>query len=1190
MAKNPNMYPIFLSHASKDNEIALRLHNDLEKGGLDVWVDMVDIKPSDDFSALIHNALASSTQVVLLLSEYSILSDYVRAEWEYALGNKKQLFVVLVQKIDKAQIPPRLWTIQRINLCENYEDGLNILINSISSNSDSRVSIEGIRLSSNRQISSSSPIIVGNEMSMSVLITNDGTKGVNNLTIFDEIPSSVQLLSGEKNTWTGDINAKAQIKLDYRFTVSEAGQLLFPGVRITKDNISFQLIPESYQAIASSNAAISVNVELAQPVSSIDEPIRVFYRLHNSGTLIARNVSFTIDASKGDNCLEIMGAISPGDVIDIPGSSSWTHEIKLIGKRYGRFPIPTLSGQFLLNDSIVPFSSTPTSCFIDIGWTNALVGRSDVLGKLLKAFDQVAGKKGQTVIVSGEAGSGKSHLIDYLIKMKSEDNILSLRGQCESFHDNLPFLPFKQIFERILSLPKFGSDEERIQFAHTQLQDLIPGNFDQISDLIYFLVSTERDNDVDLKTRREHFFFASLKFLKALSEKKPVIIYLEDLQWIDASSIELLQFIVDNIDDDKVLILGEYRSEDILVYKDDSRKHHPLSAFIQKNAPKANFDHIEIGSLSKEGLSEWINVLFANNEISNDFLDLVYAETEGNPLFLREVFKSLIEQKILIQNTQNKWQISQPIQDIGIPSTVEQVIAGRLEHLSDQEREELEHASVIGRDFAYDLLRAISEVDDRKLDEFLESYLDIRLIIELEHANDYFRFLHGKFRDFIYDSIRRFRRRRLHMRLAQAMESLFAGSLKTISPIIAYHYFEGGDNQKALEYLLLAGTENLMLYSNKEAQLNFQKALNIIEKTEGLNVEPGIHLEVLNGLAQATRDLNEFEYSVMWDKRVLEVSQKLGKVDTAILAASHISTAMSILGKHDESQLFASKALELSQKKQDPNLTLKLANDLTDITRRRVRTSVLLDSKREISKGGVSFDELKKRSIQTLELIEFATNHTEIIRAYKNMGTIFTQEFNFQKAISYFESAIRIVEKHNDIKSKYVYLLLGNAYRAVGEEQKALNAYNNYCNWAIDVGAKHAEMKAYQILGMQHYAMENYEQAESYLNKGLNLYKDVGAKEVYAQILVCMGLINEKLGDEISAINHYQNALSSLDIAENDDALNISYRKVGMLMFISGEWVIAKKFFERYLSLVPDAPDRGDILEKYNKLNKFFHQ
>ncbi len=875
------------------------------------------------------------------------------------------------------------------------------------------------------------------------------------------------------------------------------------------------LIPDSKTDVVTSfdgesqfRSVASIEVEQDSPVAYVDKPILIYYKItNNTSTPLVLN-SWNLERNT-NFVLETLSEVDTSTIVE--PSKTCMFDVRLTSRHYGRFFLPILSVSLAKSpDKEKPYhlASPIKSFFVDIDWENELIGREYVISKLLTLYEKAKSRQGQLVLIYGDAGVGKSHTINKFLSKSYISGSICLTGQCESFHKDLSFLPFKLALERTLSLPKFSSTKIRSEQAHIKLLEAFPQLEQSIPYLTYFLLSDHDNNlDVDSKTCRERFFFAFLQLVKNLSESRPIIFYLEDMQWIDASSLDLLQFLFDNIGDIPVLIIGEYRLEEVESKYSSEQKSHSLYSFIRRNITRSNFDQIKIESMSQNNLIEWISKLFPQNELVESFTNLLYNETEGNPLFAREVLKSIIEQNILCQNKIHHWVINKDVKSLGIPSTIEQVIANRIEMLNRAERRELENASVIGRDFAYQILRSVSDIDDYLLMDYLENYLDIRLITEIENRDDYFRFMHGKIREYVYEAIRRFRRRRIHLRLATIMENLYSDALTSVSSIIAYHYKEGGNTEKAIEYYLLAGQEQLKLYSNHEAKANFSEALSLLKSIPGAARDDLLYLQVLNGLSLATRDLNKFNNAIELYKQVLDIAISLQKYEIMVKTASQLATTNSILDHHDEAKYYCSLALEFSKNLDNTTLTSQIANDLVDITRRKHRDASIRNDNIKIDE---SLKELMTHSQAALEFSRSTNEPTQLIRAYKNVGLTNLINLEYDNAIKMLEEAVRIAETENDTPSKYVYVILGDVYTIKKQHQKALDFYEKYYNWAIEIGAKHAEQKAYQTLALQHINKEEYNKAMSYIEKGLSLYEVVGASNIQALIYICVGYIHEK--------------------------------------------------------------------------------
>jgi tetratricopeptide (TPR) repeat protein len=1176
---------IFISHAKEDADISAMIHDDLETAGLNAWLDLRDIQPSDDFSAEIHNALAAAPKVLLLLSPYSSASAYVRGEWEFALSNNKQLFVALVAKMEKAQIPPRLWTIQRVDLYENYDKGKSILIRALQSGQD-KCGARSSNLFVTRSLKERD-IVHGEPNTMQLQITNSGQFDAVKMQVSDELPEGVVIQSGTSR-WQGDLLSKNTKEIEYTFTTSRVGNMIFPGLQISyRQNNVYKKEKASCVSYRVKNATppkLKFDVTMNPAIARVDNYATVFYRLINAGGTPAENLRLKLVVSDPDTEVDAKRKLPSS--ICLRRNESWTYQISIIARRHGNRELPQLTGTYKYHNNEHEFG-TPSSSFIaELGWCNELIGRDFLNNQLKASYEKASSFQGQVVLITGEAGVGKSHMIASFLDQATKSGALCLPGHCGALHETIPFLPFKQIFETLLSLPKFAKKEERMAIAGVRLQDILPQVESHIPTLTT-LIGGAHENQAEGTGRefRERFLFATLELFRALSNSQTVLLYIEDLQWVDASTLDLLQFLVSRISELKLLIIGEYRHETVKNKSTINTKPHPLTSFIRHNSSRANFSCLKLEPLSSTEVNEWVAKIFMKNKFPQVFLSRLYEETEGNPLFIREFLKCLVEQGVLFQDKNYTWRVYEKIDNIPLPSTIEQVIATRLDALSLEERRELELASIIGRDFALKLLDAISDSDFDTLCDYIENYLDTRLITELEERDEYFRFSHGKIREYTYQAIRRFRRRQLHTRLAEAMEILFSGNLMSVSAIIGNHFAEGGNHRKAYEYFLQAGTENLRLYANREAQINFNQALECYHEIPSQERNSESKIIALEGLSQATRDLNEFSRAIGYYTKTLSAAKEIKREKVCLRSCSQLGTLYSILGNHERARIYCDEGLVIAERVGNENEVLRLMNDSTDISY-RVYVSRMVESLcvRNLDEEKV-LNSTASHAMTFLHGISDAEiSSTETVRAMKNKGLTLFVSHNYKQALEVYQDAIAIIEAKDNIKSGYVYVMLGDVYRALQLDEEALDAYKKYAKWAFDIDAKHAQMKAHQVLGQYEFEKGNFEEAMVLYKKGMALYDEVQAAYPYSQILACIGLLKEKTGNIVKANEYYRKAVKAAIGPEWEGNKSAVLLKLALLEISWHDSRMAKYHLYQYLRFKPECKHKEEIKTLLYKL------
>ncbi|MEW5759502.1 MAG: AAA family ATPase, partial [Candidatus Thermoplasmatota archaeon] len=340
------------------------------------------------------------------------------------------------------------------------------------------------------------------------------------------------------------------------------------------------------------------------------------------------------------------------------------------------------------------------------------VGRVSEFKELTSYLDELVSEKGNVVFITGEAGVGKTRLVHELGDRAKELEIRFLSGRCLYSEGADPYLPFIECLKGIseekkemrglpvglmpLALPEEGKKEKR------------------------------RLDPSELVREKDKMFENVTTLLLSMAKDEPIILFIDDLHWADNATIHLLYYIIRNTQQSRILIICCYRPEEIVAIEG---KQHPLIDMLQRMSREITIKTIELGRLSYEETTEMVSSILRRKELPAGFSKLLYDETDGNPYYIEEVLKTLVDEGIINLRDPN-WHEKLDIAQIKIPSTVKDVISRRIEKLSEDSVKVLGHASVIGQEFTFDVLVHTAEMPEEKVVECLDELIDAKLIYE----------------------------------------------------------------------------------------------------------------------------------------------------------------------------------------------------------------------------------------------------------------------------------------------------------------------------------------------------------------------------------------------------------------------------------------------------------------------------
>jgi predicted ATPase len=528
----------------------------------------------------------------------------------------------------------------------------------------------------------------------------------------------------------------------------------------------------------------------------------------------------------------------------------------------------------------------------------ALVGRTRELDELQQYLKLAVEGKGTTVFVSGEAGTGKTRLVnEFLSQARQKNEIAVLTGWCLSNAD-VPYFPFIEAFstyystlnvENILGNPKLsssqvGSDSERVGNEELELESWLKGPATTGSTSVPGYLSPQ--------ALKDQTFAAVTKALLGISADRPTILFVDDIHWADSASLALLNYISRFIVSRRVLVLATFRSEDLI--PDSEGRPHPLVEALRLMGRENLFKEVKLPILGRSDVS-----LMAENMIGGRvqlaFAEKLINESQGNPLFVVESLRMLSEKGSLVQEN-NGWRLS--VDELGIPYKIKDIILRRVEVLKPNQRKLLDLASVIGAKFDPELLGVLLGQDDLEVLETLSGIAKSTSLVVCE--GNYYRFDHAKCRDALYEEISPPLKRAYHCKIAEKLEADLKGEKLPVSDL-AFHYSQAGNREKAIKYSLAAGEEALALFCGAEAIKHFKCVLDNTADAKEYANERTTALEGLgDGLyarARCGEAVEVFEQLSVTAKSELVKIRALRKAMYASLLRGDMSRAMEIARK-----------------------------------------------------------------------------------------------------------------------------------------------------------------------------------------------------------------------------------------------------------------------------------------------------
>ena len=478
------------------------------------------------------------------------------------------------------------------------------------------------------------------------------------------------------------------------------------------------------------------------------------------------------------------------------------------------------------------------------------VGREQELSEARSLWSNAAAGEGQTLLISGEPGIGKTRLMRELSTHVELTGGRVLTGACYE-EGSAPYAPFAQIMRSELG----DGSKNGFEFPDFVLADLL----NLVPDLKPYYTDVSENPQLEPEAEQLRLFENVVAFCHTLAAAEPLMLVLDDAHWADSSSSALFRHLARRIPQKPILLVATYREVEI----DSARPFREV--LLNLNRERLG-RRLKLGRLSREQTQALLAAIF-QEEITKDFLDGIFRETEGNPFFIEEVCKALIEEGQVFYTDDGWDRLS--MEEMEIPQSIRDTVDGRSSKLPEEYRDALTLAAIVGREFDFEVLAQASDLEGATLIDALEAAEDAQLIEEVRGSSGTtFSFVHALIPATLVDAVRTLRRQGLHQRIAEAIESIRPEAFEDL----AYHYGEAGNGDRAREFYVRAGERALASYANQEAEEHFQAALD-------LEPDEPLRAELLSSLAEVLARVGRQNEAIDDWKAAAELFGNLEEVD-----------------------------------------------------------------------------------------------------------------------------------------------------------------------------------------------------------------------------------------------------------------------------------------------------------------------
>jgi DNA-binding SARP family transcriptional activator/Tfp pilus assembly protein PilF len=739
--------------------------------------------------------------------------------------------------------------------------------------------------------------------------------------------------------------------------------------------------------------------------------------------------------------------------------------------------------------------------------TPDLVGRSAEWAQLQGAWRTAEAGQPHWALLSGEDGVGKTRLAEELLQWAAKQGIANASVKCYPIDADQAYAAVTAIL-RARPLPTLN------KLWLTEISRLLPEILVDHPNLSAPGPLTE-----DWQRHRFHEALA-----RAMLAKQPLLIFIDDLQWCDQDSLRWLNYLIHFDPAARVLLLSTLRMEDLA---DD----HPLVTLIPALQRSDQLTEIKV-----EPLDESETALLATNALEDGSAGRnpaeVYQETKGNPLFTLEMLRAGLP-----SDSQDGKKRE--------PFTINNAIETRLKHLSPQARHLTDLAATLGRPFSAETLARTSETSEEEFVSALDELWQHHVV--REHAQDEYEFSHKKLGEVAYAGLSEERRRELHRKVAEALETSLDGELDLVSGEIAVHYEKAGRLDQAISFYMRAGDASRQMYANEAAINYYQQALAL--SPEGENVEAMLRM------GEVWQLVGNWTVAEALYRQTLQIAEDSGDLDIRAHCEAALGELLRLKGEYND-------ALEWLERAQQDYETLGDRKGVCDV----------LEKKGEIYYWKMDYASALGCHETQLQIAEKIKDRQAVGNANGSLGMIYWQQGEFERALACFETQFQIAKETDDLPGASSALgHLGWLHLRQVHIAHASTLFEEELKLANETGDQLGIAQAIRNIGSLYMQQGDYAKAFGYFTQQLEISSGLGYRQDMSRAFRNLGSIYFEQGEHQQALRCNEHSLKVALEIDAPRSLGRALGDIAIILSIQEKYDQAGRLFDHVLTLMPES-------------------
>ncbi len=655
------------------------------------------------------------------------------------------------------------------------------------------------------------------------------------------------------------------------------------------------------------------------------------------------------------------------------------------------------------------------------------VDREKELATLKELFQQMLSGRGSTVFVVGEGGIGKTRIVREFRRYVESKGSVFLAGASYEEEEIAPYSPWIDVIRPMLKRMSPSDFQKMPGWIVGEVGGLVPDILSEAKEgglkgwlqgpRTSSMITPSRDQD------RIRLFQAITDLLSRAAGEGGIVVFLDDIGWADHASLQLFHYAARRVAQQRLMLIGAYRDVEL-------PDEHPLARLTLDLNRQRIAHQISLNRFTHDYVSQLLTTDL-NGPVSGEFSQLIYSRTGGNPFFVEEIVRSLIDEGLL-QRSDKGWTV-RDIQKVEIPTSVRAVIKQRISRLGEECTQFLSIASIIGMEFDSEVLKKVAGLPEDRSIRLLETALKAQLLRERREGDKIlYIFADEQIRDFLGSQVSLLRRRKYHLAVGQAMEEVYKDEIENHLGELAYHFVEAAELSKAKEYSIKAGQRSGRVYAQSEAVRHYINALELVSENES-----DVKLELLTRLGQAAYSRADHKEVLRFCGEAIEIAERLG-------LKTRVAELYGLVG-------ISYWSLGLSKKDALESILrgLKTLEDMEDTLQEAVLTQQIARVYAYTGEPGIGSNWVKK----SIEVASKLGTHEVLAHAYLTLASTLPLKEK-DSVFRYLEDALNLSLKHNlgDAACR-AYLNLATIYSTVkGDYRRSIDVFLKGIDYAKKVG------------------------------------------------------------------------------------------------------------------------------------------